>query len=159
MNEDGSRARGIVAVIAVAALALLCGVLILRPPPEGSREVLFLVVGALIAFCTDVKQFYFGSSSGSKALAAAQTELLKTTVATTGTGNGLTAAAPTGTAADPVSVTPVEPREAFDAAPPPPAVDPRFVRFRAQVFVMNPDATEDDIRKSFALIYPDVALP
>lgn len=79
-NQDGVRARGIIAGIAVVALVAISILLCFFEPPKGSRDVLLIVVGALVAFCADVKQFYFGSSSGAKVMVQNAQEVTKAAV-------------------------------------------------------------------------------
>lgn len=72
--HDDSVARATVALIICTALALLAVLVFFFAPAPAAEKYALLILGALIAFAGDVKQFYFGSSSGSKALSAAQTE-------------------------------------------------------------------------------------
>jgi hypothetical protein len=109
MTEDGTKARGIIAVILAAALMLIIGALIFVAPRADSKDYLTLLIGALIANVTAVIQFYFGSSSGSKVLTANQQELAKVAVESVAASaakppNALDGALPAGTQADPVVV-------------------------------------------------------
>jgi hypothetical protein len=161
MNEDGTRARGIIAVIATLALVGLAGLLMFTEPKPGSKEVLLLVVGALIAMVADIKQFYFGSSSGNKVLMAGQqkiTEQAVTAVAASspaGTGSGLSSpGAPTGTPSDPISTTetPAPPAEAPRAPTIPLSIrmanaelEPGFITFRRTYKSAKPGATDEEV--------------
>ncbi len=106
VTEDGAKARGIIATILAGALLAIILALVFFEPKPGVEQYLTLLIGALIANVAAIVQFYFGSSSGSKVLAQAQTDLLSKTV--TGTGSGLVDAAPTGKPDDPVAVTQVD---------------------------------------------------
>ena len=53
------------ALITIGFFVLL-GLLIFKGVPDENKEVLYLVIGALISSFTGVVQFFFGSSKGSK---------------------------------------------------------------------------------------------
>ena len=53
------------ALITIGCFVLL-GLLIFKGVPDENKEVLYLVIGALISSFTGVVQFFFGSSKGSK---------------------------------------------------------------------------------------------
>lgn len=60
------------AVLAVITFIICLYLLFFQPIPEGSKDVLLIVAGALIVIVKDVYGYYFGSSEGS----ARKTELL-----------------------------------------------------------------------------------
>ncbi len=171
MTEDGTKARGIIAVcIAVLLGIALIGVFVLNPT-ERQQSNLNLIIGALIGALSTIVGFYFGSSSGAKALVANQADVLKTAVtAVTGTSNGsaLTSAKPTGTPTDPVTVTettkppPAEGRFA-DTAPQslmPAPEDPRLTDFRIDAKRRSPGITEGQILAAWKHIQPvDIPFP
>lgn len=60
------------AVLAVITFIICLYLLFFKAIPEGSKDVLLIVAGALIVIVKDVYGYYFGSSEGS----ARKTELL-----------------------------------------------------------------------------------
>lgn len=150
MNEDGTRARGVIAVIiGLTFAAALLGLFFLTPN-AATEKYLILLVGCLITLVTTVINFYFGTSSGAKQLVSNQNSLLKGAVASAiGTGSGL--GAPTGSPGDPVSVS-VEPE------------DPRLTEYRKSMLAIYKTLTEEEIVASWKAMQasktqPDVSLP
>ena len=60
------------AILAVLTFLVCLWLLFVQEFPSGSKDVLLIVVGALITIVKDVYSYYFGSSEGS----ARKTELL-----------------------------------------------------------------------------------
>lgn len=170
MNEDGTKARGIIAIcIAILLGAALAGSFLLNPSQSQQANV-NLIIGGLLTSMATVVGFYFGSSSGSKVLTANQQEIARaaiTAVTSTGTGNGALAnATPAGTPSDPVSVTEASAPtyDPGDAVPtklasvdipfPPEPEDSNLTRFRVQFKAMQPRATEEQVLAAFRVMYP-----
>jgi hypothetical protein len=55
------------AAFALGLLLLLMWMVVTQPVQETARDVLFLLVGSVTGYVTQVFNFYFGSSTGSKA--------------------------------------------------------------------------------------------
>lgn len=181
MTEDSGKARAILAVLLLILLVTINVLLLLFTPTDDfSKAQLNTLNGALLIQFGIVMAFYFGTSSGAKTLSAAQAETTKAVVEQahettkaliTGTGNGsaLTAAAPTGTPADPVAVVATVPdvtapramARATVSDPPigpidfAPAEDPRLTRFRQHMRLANQAATEEQVLAAFRVIYPE----
>lgn len=56
----------------LGAVIMICffvviGLLIFKPMPENNRDVLYLMLGALIGFAGAVVNYFYGSSAGSAA--------------------------------------------------------------------------------------------
>jgi CDP-diglyceride synthetase len=62
----------LLSALAMITFLICLYLLFFRPFPEGSKDVLLIVVGALITIVKDVYGYYFGSSEGS----ARKTDLL-----------------------------------------------------------------------------------
>lgn len=56
----------VLGALIVVGFFVLLGLLIFKGVPAENKEVLYLVIGALISSFTGVVQFFFGSSKGSK---------------------------------------------------------------------------------------------
>jgi hypothetical protein len=146
MSEDGTQARGVIAVcIAILLAGALLGSFIVHPDAVQQGNI-NLLIGALIGALSTIVGFYFGSSSGAKQLVASQAKILE---AATGGTNALGQAQPTGTQTDPVAVVEVK------------KDDPELVKFRDYVRSLNPKATDEDIQRAWDGMKkkPDVVLP
>jgi len=63
----------VLGAIIVAGILTIIGFLVWRPIPEVNNDLLYLLLGALVAKFGDVVAYFFGSSKGS----ADKTKLLK----------------------------------------------------------------------------------
>lgn len=135
--KDDSTARAVVALIVCSALALLAILVFFFAPAPSAEKYALLILGALIAFSADIKQFYFGSSSGSKSLSQAQTD----------TVNKLTDAVAT---SSPVIVSPPDKR--IESTPPTPPRDDALEAFRLMAKQANPQATDAEIERTWAAL-------
>lgn len=66
----------VLGALIVIGFFVLLGLLIFKGVPSENKEVLYLVIGALISSFTGVVQFFFGSSKGSKD----KTDILKQSI-------------------------------------------------------------------------------
>lgn len=66
-NKTGSRMPSILGCLAVAALIMGFLLLAFHAPPEGTKSVVLLLIGAFSRDAASVYQYYFGSSQGSDA--------------------------------------------------------------------------------------------
>lgn len=149
MNEDGTRARGVIAVIiGLTFAAALLGLFFLTPN-QATEKYLILLVGCLITLVTTVINFYFGTSSGAKQLVANQQSLLAAAVPAAAASSLGGPGAPTGAVGDPVSVT-VEPE------------DPKLTEYRKSMLAIDKSMSEEAIVASWKGLQaakPDVVLP
>jgi hypothetical protein len=85
----------------------------------GVKDILLVLLGALLASYKEITGYFFGSSSGSAkkdevinaqaATVTAQAATASALATSAGAGSGLTGATPTGTVDDPVAVKEVKP--------------------------------------------------
>jgi hypothetical protein len=143
MNEDGTKARGIIAILAAITFLVVIVILFYFKVDTNAREFFLLMLGALIAKDSTITQFYFGSSSGAKTLVANQqqvaSELAKKVVPVVPVGAAMAAAGPTGMPDDPVAVTIAED-------------DPGHTSFKELAKRLNPDSTDEQIAAAWAAL-------
>lgn len=58
--------QAILALTGVLGFFIVLGVLMWRDVPEGQRDLLLTLLGALVTIMVQIYQFYFGSSKGSQ---------------------------------------------------------------------------------------------
>lgn len=108
-------------VITLGFFGVIAALMVLGTIKPEVKDILLVLLGALLASYKELTGYFFGSSSGSAkkdevinaqaATVTAQAATASALATGTGTGSGsaLTGAAPTGTPSDPVTVTEARP--------------------------------------------------